>query len=171
MNKVKAEDVKSHLEEALQNSTCLKHPVAAVIYDFCGDYVESGWNGPPDFMEHNKCLREDYPHGEGMELCPGSHAETRAISKVAEYTEGIHRGTIYLSRGFLCIMCANSIIDAKIKTLVTPNEIYSNKKERTLVSKLRNQPENFEMAEKLIVGAGIEIIVDKSIKPVYKKNE
>ena len=159
----KAKEIKSHLEEALKNSTCLKHPVAAVIYDFCGDYVESGWNGPPEFMKHDKCLREDYPFGKGMELCPGSHAETMAISKVAEYAEGIHGGTIYLSKGFLCIICANSIINAKIKTLVTPDEIYSNKKERTLVSKLRNQPENFEMAEELIHKANIEIVVDKSI--------
>ncbi len=167
----KAKEVKSHLEEALENSTCLKHPVAAVIYDFCGDYVESGWNGPPDFIKHDKCLREVYLSGKGMDLCPGSHAETMAISKVAKYNESTYNGTIYLSNGFPCVRCANSIINAKIKTLVTPDEIYSNKKERTLVSKLRNQPESFEMAEKLIVEAGIEIIVDKSIKPAYKKNE
>ncbi len=171
MDKVKAEDVKSYLEEALKNSTCLKHPVAAVIYDLCGNYVESCWNGPPDFMKHDKCLRESYPSGKGMELCPGSHAERRAISKVAEYNGGIYKGTIYLSSWFPCADCAKSIVDAKIKKLVTPNEVYSNKKERTLVPELINQPYNFEMAEKLIVGAGIEIIVNKSIKPVYKKNE
>jgi len=159
----KAEEIKSHLEEALKNSTCLKHPVATVIYDFCGDYVESGWNGPPDFIEHKKCLREDYPHGKGIELCPGSHAETMAISKVAKYNKSTYNGTIYLSSGFPCVRCANSIIYAGIKKLVTPDEIYEDVKKNILVKGLRNQPYNFEMAEKLIVGAGIEIIVDKSI--------
>jgi len=171
MDKDKTEEIKSRLEEALKNSTCLKHPVAAVIYDFSGDYVELGWNGPPDFMKHDKCLREGYPSGKGIELCPGSHAETRTISKVAKYKGGIYRGTIYLSSWFPCADCAKSIADAKIKRLVTPNEVYSNKKERILVPELRNQPYNFEMAEDLIVGAKIEIIVDKSIKPAYKKNE
>ena len=42
---------------------------------------------------------------------------------------------------------------------------------RILVLELRNQPYNFEMAEDLIVGAGIEIIVDKSIKPNYTKQK
>ena len=171
MDKDKAEEIKSRLEEALKNSTCLKHPFAAVVYDICGDYVESGWNGPPDFMEHDKCLRDGYPSGKGMELCPGSHAETMAISKVAEYNESTHNGTIYLSSWFPCADCAKSIFYAGIKRLVTPDEVYSNKKERILVPKLRNQTYNFEMVEDLIVGAGIEIIVDKSIKPVYKKNE
>ena len=171
MDKDKAEEVKSCLEEALKNSTCLKHPVAAVIYDLCGDYVESGWNGPPDFMEHNKCLREDYPHGEGMELCPGSHAETMAISKVAEYAEGIHGGTIYLSSGFLCMMCANSIRDAGIKRLVTPDEVYDDVEKRILAEDLRNQPYNFEMAEKILREANIEIIVDPSISPDYTKKK
>ena len=171
MDKIKAEEVKSHLEEALKNSTCLKHPVAAVIYDFCGDYIESGWNGPPKFMKHDRCLREDYPSGKGMELCPGSHAERRAISKIAEYNKSTHNGTIYLSSWFPCADCAKSIVDAKIKKLVTPDEIYEGVKKNILVKGLRNQPYNFEMAEKLIVGDGIEIVVDKSIKPAYKKNE
>lgn len=170
MDENKTEEIKSRLEEALKNSTCLKHPVAAVIYDMCGDYVELGWNGPPDFMKHDKCLRDGYPSGKGMELCPGSHAERRAISKVAEYNESTHNGTIYLSSWFPCADCAKSIVDAKIKRLVTPTVVYSNEKERTLVPELRNQTYNFEMAEDLIVGTGIEIIVDKSIKLAYKKN-
>jgi len=165
MGKDKTEEIKSRLEEALKNSTCLKHPVAAVIYDFSGDYVESGWNGPLDFIKHDKCLRDGYPSGEGMELCPGSHAEIRAISNAAKYNGGIYKGTIYLSSWLPCADCAKSIVDAEIKRLVTPNWVYSNEKERTLVPELRNQPYNFEMAEKLIVGAGIEIIVNESIKP------
>ena len=170
MRNEKTEEIKSRLEEALKNSTCLKHPVAAVIYDICGDYAGSGWNGPPDFMKHDKCLRDGYPSGKGMELCPGSHAERMAISKVAEYNESTHNGTIYLSSWFPCVWCANSIENAGIKRVVTPDKVYEDAEKKILVKNLRSQPYNFEMAEDLIVRAGIEIIVDKSIKPVYKKN-
>ena len=170
-NKPTINDLNNLLEYALSESTCLKHPVAAVIYDMCGDYVELGWNGPPDFMEHDKCLREGYPSGKGMELCPGSHAETRAISKVAEYNESTHNGTIYLSSWFPCVRCADSIKGAGIKRVVTPDEIYEDAEKKTLVKGLRNQPYNFEMAERVLRKANIEIIVDKSIKPAYKKNE
>jgi len=171
MGKDKTEEIKSRLEEALKNSTCLKHPVAVIIYDICGDYVESGWNGPPDFMKHDKCLREGYDSGKGMELCPGSHAEARAISNAAKYSGNIYRGTVYLSGWFPCADCAKLIVDAEIKRLVTPSEVYSNEKERTLVPELRNQPYNFEMAEELIAGSKIEIIVDKSIMPNHTKQK
>lgn len=165
MDKDKTEEIKSRLEEALKNSTCLKHPVAAVIYDICGDYVESGWNGPPDFMKHDNCLRDGYPSGEGMELCPGSHAETTAISKAAKYNGSTYNGTIYLSCWFPCVWCANSISYAGIKRLVTPDEVYDDVEKKILVKDLRNQTYNFEMAEKFLRKAKVEIIVDKSIKP------
>ena len=54
--------------------------------------------------------------------------------------------------------------------MVTPDKVYEDAEKKILVKNLRSQPYNFEMAEDLIVRAGIEIIVDKSIKPVYKKN-
>ena len=170
MDKDKAEEIKSRLEEALKNSTCLKHPVAAVIYDICGDYAGSGWNGPPDFMKHDKCLRDGYPSGKGMELCPGSHAEIMAISNAAKYTGSTYMGTMYLSSWFPCVWCTNSIIKAGIKRVVTPDGIYESIEKRILAENLRNQPYNFEMAERVLREKNIEIIVDKSIKPAYKKN-
>ncbi len=159
------------LEYALSESTCLKHPVAAVICGIGGDYVGLGWNGPPDFMKHDKCLREDYPSGKGMELCPGSHAEIMAISNAAKYTGSTYMGTMYLSGWFPCVWCTNSIIKAGIKRVVTPDEVYEDAEKKILVKNLINQPYNFEMAEKFLREKNIEIIVDKSIKPDYIKQK
>ena len=54
--------------------------------------------------------------------------------------------------------------------MVTPDEIYESIEKRILAENLRNQPYNFEMAERVLREKNIEIIVDKSIKPAYKKN-
>ncbi len=150
------------LEKAISKSTCLKHKVAAVIETVDKRHV-LGWNGPPEFIKHDRCLREDYSSGKGMELCIGSHAERIAIAHASK--DGIYsnEGTIYLSSWFPCADCAKSIVAAGIKRLVTPDEVYADVKNKILVDVLKKQPYNFEMAEKLIVGAGIEIIVDKSI--------
>jgi len=70
-----------------------------------------------------------------------------------------------MSEWFRCDNCAKAIIEAGIKKLVTPDELYSNPKTYELIPKLRNQSYNFEMSEELIREAKIEIIVDYSIKP------
>jgi len=71
------------LKEALSKEVCMKHPVAAVIETLSSEYI-LGWNGAPSRGKpHKKCSREGYPSGEGMELCPGVHAEIRAITYAA----------------------------------------------------------------------------------------
>jgi len=150
------------LERAISKSTCLKHRVAAVIETKDKRYV-LGWNGPPKFIKHDKCLRDGYESGEGMELCLGNHAERRAISHASKNGIYSNEGTIYLSDWFPCVWCADSIIDAGIKRLVTPDEIYGDVKKNILVKSLRNQTYNFEMAEKFLREKNIEIIVNPSI--------
>ena len=158
------------LEYAFSKSTCLKHKVGVVIETVDKRYV-LGWNGPPEGMENYECLRKGCTPEEGIKKCAGICAETMAVgcdSKNGLYLEG---GTMYLNEGFPCAEGAKSIFNTGIKKLVTPDKVYSNKKERTLVPELRNQPYNFEMSEELIHKANIKIIIDKSIKPIYKKNE
>lgn len=158
------------LENAISKSTCLKHRVAAVIETKDKRYV-LGWNGPPKFIKHKKCLRDCYSSGKGMELCLGNHAERRAISYAAKNGVYLDEGVIYLSSWFPCVWCANSIIDAGIKRLVTPDEICGDVKKKILVKDLRNQTYNFEMAEELLMEAKIEIIVNQSIMYVDRLEE
>ncbi|MBN1377445.1 hypothetical protein JW949_03905 [Candidatus Woesearchaeota archaeon] len=164
------------LEEALDKSTCYKHPVGAVIKplyapDFFGleEIFILGWNGAPSRgEEHLECSRKGYASGEGMHLCPSVHAERRAIAYAARDGISINRGSIYMSEWFPCADCAKSIIEAGLTELITPDEVYLDKEHHLLVPKLQDQPYNFEMAEKLIREAGIEIIVAPEIKLFYK---
>lgn len=156
--------IKHLLKEALSKKTCMKHPVSVVIETPDMQHV-LGWNGAPTKSKHKKCLRKGYPSGEGMELCPTVHAEIRAITYAAKKGIKLEGSTMYLSEWFPCDDCAKAVIEAGIKRLVTPDEVYSNSKIYELVPKLRNQSYNFEMAEKLIRQAGIELIIDNSIKP------
>lgn len=152
------------LKKAPSKKTCMKHPIGAVIETPDIQYV-LGWNGAPTKSKHKKCLRENYPSGQGMELCPTVHAEIRAITYAAKKGIKLEGSTIYLSEWFPCDNCAKAIIETGIEKIVTPDEVYSDTKTYELVTKLKNQPYNFEMAEKLIREAGIEIFIDSSIKP------
>ena len=156
--------IKDLLKEALSKKTCMKHPIAVVIKTLDSQHI-LGWNGPPSKGKpHNKCLRKEYLSGESMERCPTVHAEIRAITYAAKKGVSLDRSTIYMSEWFPCENCAKAIIEAGIQRLVTPDEVYSCSKTYQLLPKLRNQGYNFEMAEKLIREAGIELIIDPSIK-------
>jgi deoxycytidylate deaminase len=159
------ETINALLKEALSKEACFKHPVAAVIEtkDEIYDYV-LGWNGAPSGIKHYECSRKNYPSGEGMNLCVGIHAERRAISHAARKGISLNKGAIYLSEWFPCADCAKSIIEAGLTRLITPDELYLNRDEHILIPKLQNQPYNFEMAERLLREAGIELIVEPSIK-------
>ncbi len=159
--------IRELLLEALSKPCCKKHPVAAVIETCSGEYI-LGWNGPPIPDENHECLRKGYASGMGMELCPTTHAERRAISYAAR--DGIKTldSVIHLNEWFPCADCAKSIIAAGIAKVVTPDQVYSNKDTHELASYLRNQPYNFELAERLIREANIEIIVAPGIRVLKK---
>jgi len=150
------------LTKALSEQACFKHPVAVVI-ETSTQYI-LGWNGAPTNTCHEECLRKGLPSGEGMNLCSGIHAERRAISHAAKEGIKTDKGTIYMNEWFPCADCAKSIIEAGIVRLVTPNEIYTDKESRILIPKLQNQSYNFEMAGRLMEEAGVEVIIDSSIK-------
>ena len=161
------QEIKKHLKRGLKEKVCIKHPLSIVIKTADDAYV-LGWNGPPTrgTEDHIECLRKGYASGEGMELCPTTHAETKAIAYAARKKDiGLENGMLFMAEWFPCDNCAKEIIQAGIIKIVTPDELYLDKKNHVLIEKLRNQSYNFEMSEKLIRKAGIEIIVDPLIKP------
>lgn len=160
------EKIRGLLIKARNKEGCKKHSMAAVIEIETSDkkYI-LGWNGAPLGIKHDKCLREGYPSGEGTHLCPGVHAERRAIYHAIGHGVPLRGGTIYMSEWFPCADCAKSIIEAGLARLVTPDELYADKEKRILIPKLQNQSYNFEMAERLLREAGIEVVVNPSIKP------
>ena len=142
---------------------CKKHPISAVIENTGKSYIV-GWNGAPTGIRHDECTRAGCASGEGMNLCPTVHAERRAISHAAKSGVATEGARIYLSEWFPCADCAKSIIEAGIIQLITPDEFYSDNVNHLLVPKLRNQPYNFEMAERLMREAGLALVVDSRIR-------
>ena len=145
--------MKTLLREAISKSTCKKHPLGVVILTpKCETML--GWNGPNKNILHDKCLREGYISGEGLHLCTGLHAEVRGVMNAMVMKMNLEGATIFMSSWFPCDNCAKFIIESRINTLVTPDEL--------------NLPENsfynFRLAEKIIRDAGIKIIVDESLK-------
>ena len=145
-------DTKTLLREAISKSTCKKHPLGILIVTPSQEPI-MGWNGPNENLPHDKCLREGYKSGEGLQFCTGLHAEVRGVMNAAKIGVSLMGATIYMSSWFPCDNCAKVIIESGIRTLVTPDEL--------------NLPENsfynFRLAERMLRGAGVEIIVDKGM--------
>jgi dCMP deaminase len=163
-NSRRIEIVKLNLQKSLSKDVCKKHPVAAVIETLDKDYI-LGWNGVPSrFTDHDECARKDYISGEGMHLCPGIHAEERAIANAAKFGKRLYSSTLYMSEWFPCSNCAKSIIESGISRIVTPDKVYNNKETFELVERLKNQSYNFELSEKLFREANIDIIVNPLVR-------
>lgn len=161
--------IQDYLKEALSQKTCMKHPVAVVIETIENKHMQKqyvlGWNGAPMYgVPHTECSRKGYASGQGMHLCPTVHAERRAISRAAKLGIDTFGAKIYMNEWFPCVDCAKSIIEAGIAVIVTPDELYEDKEKHILIPKLIGQSYNFEMSEQLIREAGLEIIVDPSIR-------
>jgi dCMP deaminase len=147
-------NLKEVLKEAVSKSTCRSIQLGAVIVTENGKRV-LGWNGPPDKLMHEKCLREGSGIGENMHLCPAVHAERRAIYRAAKKGISVSGGTMYLSDRFPCADCAKGIIESGIVRLVLTSDVKYQK----------GTCYNFEMAEKLLNSARVKIEVNKSLKP------
>lgn len=161
-------DIRELLKEALSKKTCIDYAVAAVIETPSGEYI-LGWNGPPEGVEHTRCLMSQKLDLHDLYLCPAVHAERRAISHAAKDGIVTKGATMYLTaKGFpilfSCSDCTKSIIEAGIGTVVLPDEVYLDKSRHILMPSLQNAPYNFEMAEEHLRKTGVKIIIDQLIR-------
>ncbi len=157
------------LSKAKSKATCYKTPLGVVIANKFNLYT-LGWNGGPtprdnleckvEKDENDKwlCYRYNAKSGEGVEDCPSVHAERRAISFAAKIAGYLENGKIYMSGWFPCVDCMKSIIEAGIKEVYTPSQVYDDRKNHVLAEYLQNQSYNFEMSEKLARESGLKII-------------
>jgi deoxycytidylate deaminase len=160
--------LKEMLEQGLDQATCRKHPLTVVVKGINPqtnqkDYV-LGWNGPDDVHE---CVRKGLDSGKynNKMICRTIHAEPRAIWRAQDQGYDLRNGTIYMKEWFPCANCAQHIVDAGIKKLVTPDQVYDDKAKHLLVKKLRNVPVyDFEGAERILVEKGVKIIIDSTLK-------
>jgi dCMP deaminase len=106
-------------------ATCLRHKVGAVITK--DKYIlTTGYNGAPTGTTHCLdigCIRiqEGIPSGTQHETCRAVHAEQNAIIQAAVRGIRIEGGTLYCTHQ-PCVLCAKSIINAKLERVVFEQE-------------------------------------------------
>jgi dCMP deaminase len=105
-----------------ENSKCLSRKLGAVLVRH-NSIVATGYNGPARGVAHctDTCPRRKagYPSGEGLHLCPATHAEANCIANAARLgvcTEGC---TLYLNWLTPCKDCLSLLINAGIDEIVT----------------------------------------------------
>jgi dCMP deaminase len=116
-----------------EQSTCLRRHVGAVIVKD-KRMLSTGYNGAPSGISHCEtrgCLRQNLgiPSGERYELCYAAHAEQNAINNAAKYGVAIN-GTVLYCTDYPCAMCAKSIVNSGITTVIYKNgPVYDMSKE------------------------------------------
>jgi len=156
-------EVRDLLEETLKKElTCVNNPLAVLIV--AGSKYVLGWNGSPTCIVNGECINRDKPFPGIEALCHPVHAEIRAIAEAARIGLSLQNSAIYMSGWFPCAACAEAIVHAGIKKLVTPNKIYIEK--NVLIPEfLGSELYRFEIAEKILVQGGVKIITDPDIRP------
>jgi deoxycytidylate deaminase len=169
-------DVNAVLEKVLRTeNVCPRHPLAVVIEASDFGYV-TGWNGSDSCIIDGKCKHNEVI-GQGIEvMCHVVHAEARAIARAAKDGMRLLDATLYLSSWFPCAGCAEAIVEAGIKRIVTPDEVYFYpgqiirniipQDNLILVPSLRGSKiYNFERAERTLRERGVQIQVNPEIRP------
>ncbi|HOO77976.1 MAG TPA: deaminase [bacterium] len=147
------ETVRRALLRAEARSTCRNIRLAAVIETPSGRLVE-GWNGPPERCGPHPACRLGGPiTPANLRLCPGVHAEVRALCRAAARGVAVEGGTLYLSRWFPCAPCARALIEAGIVRLVVTEKL----------SLAKDDCYNFVLAEELLGAAGVETVIDPGL--------
>ena len=104
------------------NSKCKSRQIGAVLVRDKA-VISTGYNGPPRGVSHcgEQCPRhlEGYPSGQGLHLCPATHAEANAIVQAARSGVSTMGAWCYLVAPFApCKTCAGLIINAGITRVV-----------------------------------------------------
>lgn len=162
--------------EISKMSSCLSRSIGAIIVRD-NTIVSTGYNGPPRGIVHcgegrlkedyvlsrefqdKKILKEyntycpraqlGYKSGEGLHLCPASHAEENAIVNAARIGVSTYGTTIYMNCGTPCKDCMKKIINAGIKELVCASTNLYDEMSKVLLNQTNIKLREFLHLEKL----------------------
>ena len=103
------------------NSKCMSRHIGAIlVYDKA--IISTGYNGPPRGLPHcgTNCPRrkEGFVTGQGLHLCPATHAEANCIAQAARSGVCTEHTTLYITCGVPCKNCLALIINAGIEEVV-----------------------------------------------------
>lgn len=98
--------------------------------------VSTGYNGPPRGVSHCKggCPRQamGLKSGEGLDLCPATHAEQNCIASAARIGASTKGCTLYLNTVAPCKWCMGICINAGILYIVTSQPGWYDEKARQM---------------------------------------
>ena len=137
------------LPSVAARSKCHRRKLGAII-TVDNHIIGMGYNGPPPGYPHcNPCVKEamNIPSGEGLDVCPATHAEQNAIAFCAQHGISTRNATMYIG-ATPCTVCAGMIIGAGI-TKVVVSSVYPDK-----------------MGLKKLKECGVSLILDST--PLYK---
>ena len=148
--------------ENARSSTCISHPLGAVLVTRNGDIID-GWNGGPVDIEcgtmFGHCPRKKIGAGSGerMDLCIAVHAERRPLLIAASAGVKTNGSTLYAFCGIPCKDCMIELIAAGVKRIVCLDDDKFNRKTPTAY--------NFELSKKLADAAGmiIEMVKESDV--------
>lgn len=103
-------------------SRCLSRKIGAVLVKD-KVIIATGYNGPPRGVPHCEgdiCPRrtQGFESGEGLHLCPATHAELNCILSAARVGVPISGASLYLNTVLPCKDCTKAIINAGISEVV-----------------------------------------------------
>ena len=109
-----------------ERATCFRHAIGAVIVKD-KRILTTGYNGAPsgveDCLEKGFCVKDKLglPSALAQERCQAVHAEQNALIQASSHGVGVAGATMYCTHT-PCYVCAKSIVNAKIKKVVTFSE-------------------------------------------------
>lgn len=142
-------------------SDCLSRGICVITTDEDRNFLSFGYNHPPEGTscqdrhpeKKKECPRRyfGFDSGEGMVICPGTHAEKDALDKTIVYRNLF----MYCGCGIPCIKCAVDIVsDGRVKRIYcwkTPGNKYS------------ENEYHFDKSYELLTNNGITLIeIDKN---------
>lgn len=105
---------------AAEMSTCAGGRLAGAVMVLDNRLLTSGFNGVPHKYPHpTVCIRRErgIPSGEGLDLCPCSHAERNAINNAARFGIALFGATLYCTTQ-PCIFCSADLANVGIARVV-----------------------------------------------------
>jgi dCMP deaminase len=114
-------------DNAAKKSHCLSRQLGAVAVRNGRFIVATGYNGPPAGYPHceRMCPRKKvgYQSGQGLEICPSTHAELNVLIEAARLGISLVGCSLYLTGPSPCRECAKAIVNAGIKEVVYKGDI------------------------------------------------
>ena len=94
-------------------STCLSRQVGCVLVNARGHVLATGYNGPASGLPHcGSCHRKQ--SGEGLDLCPATHAEQNALLQCRDVYQV---ATLYVTVS-PCVTCTKLFLNTSTQRIV-----------------------------------------------------